>query len=189
MSTLDDYQKIAYSIHACDPGRDPINAKKYLEFSAKLIERLIAEGRDKTFDKCLEKIEQLGKQVNVLSEKLTDFGETIDRLAELLDETEKTSAKKEKIRMACYGAHHHVKLSNEQYKKLVDDFGEKKTAEYIRKVDEYVQLKGKPYKDYNLAIRKFLREDGARPDDMGSFVDKIMENAMNCTPKQEAKIK
>ncbi|MCH5348674.1 MAG: hypothetical protein J1E40_05075 [Oscillospiraceae bacterium] len=58
-----------------------------------------------------------------------------------------------------YGAYKHVKLTEEQHKKLVDELGEAKTADYIRKVDEYCQQHGKSYKDYNLTIRNWARRD------------------------------
>lgn len=58
-----------------------------------------------------------------------------------------------------YGEYHHVKLTDDQYQKLISDFGENKTAEYIRKVDEYCQQHGKSYKDYALTIRNWIRKD------------------------------
>lgn len=53
----------------------------------------------------------------------------------------------------------HVLLSDVRYGRLIEDFGNKKAAEYVRRVDEYVQQTGKQYKDYYLTIRKWIRED------------------------------
>lgn len=61
-----------------------------------------------------------------------------------------------------YGEYMHVLLSDVQYGKLIESFGNKKTAEYIRRVDEYTQQTGKQYKDYYLTIRKWIREDEKR---------------------------
>lgn len=58
-----------------------------------------------------------------------------------------------------YGEYKHVLLTEEQHTHLIEDYGSELIAEYIKKVDEYVQLKGKTYKDYNLAIRNWLRND------------------------------
>lgn len=59
-----------------------------------------------------------------------------------------------------YGDYKHVLLTDEQYKKLVSDYGESTITEYIKKVDDWIQLKGKtPYKDFNLAIRNWLSKD------------------------------
>ncbi len=58
-----------------------------------------------------------------------------------------------------YGEFKHVLLTDEQYNKLVEDFGEKKIAEYIRRVDEYIQQSGKSYRDFSLTIRKWIYDD------------------------------
>lgn len=59
-----------------------------------------------------------------------------------------------------YGEYEHVLLTDEQLKKLNDDFGNNTVALYIRKVDEYCQQTGKTYKDYNLTIRNWIGKDG-----------------------------
>lgn len=59
-----------------------------------------------------------------------------------------------------YGEYKHVLLTDEQVKKLNEDFGNDTVALYIRKVDEYCQQTGKTYKDYNLTIRNWIGKDG-----------------------------
>lgn len=59
-----------------------------------------------------------------------------------------------------HGEYKHVLLTDEQYSKLIADYGKDRTELYIRKVDEYCQQTGKTYKDYNLTIRNFMRRDG-----------------------------
>lgn len=61
-----------------------------------------------------------------------------------------------------FGEYKHVKLTEEQHKKLIEDYGEQKTTEYIRRCDEYVQQTGKTYKDYNLTIRNWIAKDGGK---------------------------
>ena len=58
-----------------------------------------------------------------------------------------------------FGEYKHVKLTDEQYSKLIADYGEAMISEYIRKADEYCQQNGKNYKDYNLTIRNWIRKD------------------------------
>ena len=58
-----------------------------------------------------------------------------------------------------HGQYNHILLTDDQYQKLVNDLGEDKLLTYIRKVDEYVQMTGKKYKDYNLVIRKWVNND------------------------------
>ena len=63
-----------------------------------------------------------------------------------------------------YGEYKHVRLTDEQYKKLVEDFGQDLTDGGIRAVDEYCEMNGKSYKNYALTIRKWgitrAREEG-----------------------------
>lgn len=59
-----------------------------------------------------------------------------------------------------HGEYKHVLLTEEQLKKLNEDFGNNTVAAYIRKVDEYCQQTGKTYKDYNLTIRNWIGKDG-----------------------------
>lgn len=59
-----------------------------------------------------------------------------------------------------FGEYKHVLLTDEQVKKLNEDFGSNTVALYIRKVDEYCQQTGKTYKDYNLTIRNWIGKDG-----------------------------
>lgn len=61
-----------------------------------------------------------------------------------------------------YGEFKHVLLSDEQYSSLIRDFGESKTREYIKRVDEYCEQYGKSYKNYSLTIRKWINKDGER---------------------------
>lgn len=62
-----------------------------------------------------------------------------------------------------YGEYGHVKLKDEEYSRLCNDYSEKIILDYIRKMDEWIQLKGKnPYKDFNLALRKWLNRDNMK---------------------------
>ena len=55
-------------------------------------------------------------------------------------------------------------MTEEEHKKLIDDYGEKIAALYIKKVDEYCEQSGKKYKNYNLAIRNtFMQRDNIKP--------------------------
>lgn len=67
-----------------------------------------------------------------------------------------------------YGEYNHVLLTDEQLKKLNEDFGNDTVALYIRKVDEYCQQTGKTYKDYNLTIRNWIGKDGSFNGNGGS---------------------
>lgn len=78
---------------------------------------------------------------------------------EFSDKSEKT-APKPKIKKISYGEYQHIKLTQEQYDKLCEEYGENSIKEYIRKMDEWLQMNGnKPYKDFNLALRNWLKRD------------------------------
>lgn len=66
-----------------------------------------------------------------------------------------------------YGEYQHVLLTDKQLNKLVKDYGENKTQEAIKYLDEYIQMKGYKAKDHNLVLRKWVfeavdRENGRR---------------------------
>lgn len=52
-----------------------------------------------------------------------------------------------------YGEYKHVLLTDQQYKKLLEEYGNSITDRSIKIVDEYCQRTGKHYKDYNLVLR------------------------------------
>lgn len=71
-----------------------------------------------------------------------------------------------------YGEYKHVLLTEEQHTRLIQDYGNELINEYIKKIDEYIQLKGKGYKDYNLAIRKWLANDNkVKSSEKGSMYE------------------
>jgi len=65
--------------------------------------------------------------------------------------------KKQVIKREGHGSH--VKLTQEQYGALVTEYGLPLITTMIDRMNEYIGMKGKPYKDYNLAIRKWIREE------------------------------
>lgn len=70
------------------------------------------------------------------------------------EENRKEEKRIEKIRHK-YGEYKHVLLTDEEYARLIKDYGEKGVKDGIRNVDEYCQQYGKSYKDYNLTLRKW----------------------------------
>lgn len=58
-----------------------------------------------------------------------------------------------------YGEFENVLLNDEQYKKLVDDFPND-YEDRIQRLDDYIQSKGKRYKDHLATIRNWARKEG-----------------------------
>ena len=68
-------------------------------------------------------------------------------------EKPKASEKTAKHRHGEYG---HVLLTDKQFDKLVSDYGESKTQDAIKFLDEYIEMKGYKAKNHNLAMRKWV---------------------------------
>lgn len=68
-------------------------------------------------------------------------------------EKQKVSEKTVKHRHGEYG---HVFLTDKQFDKLVSDYGESKTRDAIKFLDEYIEMKGYKAKNHNLAMRKWV---------------------------------
>lgn len=75
-------------------------------------------------------------------------------------ETQNTkSVKKSKPVKHIYGVYHHVRLTDDDYKRLCDEYGDIKTGECITFLDEYIEMKPN-YKANNhyLCIRKWVAD-------------------------------
>jgi predicted transcriptional regulator len=63
--------------------------------------------------------------------------------------------KKKKEPKHRYGEYNHVTLTDKEYNTLVDEYGEQKVLLAIKNMDEYCEMKGKTYKSYYLALKKW----------------------------------
>lgn len=71
-------------------------------------------------------------------------------------ESEQPTATKAKAEVKHkHGEYKHVRLTESEYNKLVDEYGEELTAGAIKEVDEYVERSNKSYKNYYLVIKKW----------------------------------
>lgn len=99
-------------------------------------------------------VDKMDTQVRLGKDRI---GKVRDNMSDKSDCTPPKSKKKN------YGEYGHVKLTDEEYQRLCEDYSEKTISEYIRKIDEYLQMTGKKaYKDYNLTIRNWLNRDNIR---------------------------
>lgn len=152
-------------------------------FSRELFENyriLTSEGVQRRFFKCGER----RKEIPVLKEYLLvppdDFSNiSVYNLSENVNISKQSKVKKSKVKKSkvkeskenppapdtndeCFGEYKNVRLTKERYERLLSALGEKKLSAYIQKVDEYVQLSGKEYKDYYLLIKRWAKEDGEK---------------------------
>lgn len=172
----------------CDPRAEPDRAAELLKYAVQLGEAILKK-REAACEKDnaenpLERSEQLLER----SEKILD---ALIRLAEnKTGPPKKASSKKastSKPPRKKYGEYKHVLLTDEQYERLIKDFGETTVKQYIQAVDEYVQQKGETYQDYNLTIRKFIRRDNPEPmavvNEHSYDLDLYVQHAMTHTPQ------
>lgn len=68
-----------------------------------------------------------------------------------------------------YGEYKHVRLTQEQFNKLVSDYGEEKALDAIKFLDEYIEMKGYKAKNHNLAIRKWVFDAVEEAKKKGKF--------------------
>ena len=57
-----------------------------------------------------------------------------------------------------YGEYKHVQLTDDQYKKLLEDLGQTRLDLSIKVLDEYCEVSGKSYKNYNLVLRGWVQD-------------------------------
>jgi len=97
-------------------------------------------------------------------EEEIDIDKEIDIEIKEIDKSPPQSKKETKHK---YGEYKHVSLTDIEYSKLIEEFGEPIIKQYIEKVDEYVEQFGKRYKNYNLTIRNWLKKDGGKRGSIG----------------------
>lgn len=61
-----------------------------------------------------------------------------------------------------HGEYEKVKLTDKELQKLIADYGEANITEYIRRLDEYIAMKGDKYKSHNATLRNWLNRDGVK---------------------------
>lgn len=91
---------------------------------------------------------------------------------------------KGKVSKEIYGEFENVKLSHNEYSKLVDKYSEKKTLEMIERLSAYIEQKGKRYKSHYATILNWIRrdEDNKKPSTE-------IETPSYMNPKKEGKRK
>jgi len=101
------------------------------------------------YTKCIQGVSNMDTQVRL------ELGK--DRIGEDNKETPDKPAKSPKHK---HGEYAHVLLTSDEYLKLCDEWGESETLRMIKTLDEGIETKGYKYKNHNLAIRNWKRNEG-----------------------------
>lgn len=77
-----------------------------------------------------------------------------------------------------YGEYRHVKLTDSERNKLMDEYGEAETSEAIKYLDEYIEMKGYKARSHYLAIKKWVfdavKRDNPKKEQEQSIFDAWM---------------
>lgn len=75
-----------------------------------------------------------------------------------------------------YGEYKHVRLTDKEYNKLCQDFGDVKTEKAITYLDEYIEMKGYKAKSHYLCIRKWVFDalERKKPKEDSNRVNKFL---------------
>ena len=93
----------------------------------------------------------------LIEQQLNNKRTTTEQQVNTNNNTNNTNNSKKRVTRHKHGQYSHILLTDEQYDRLKSEYPA--IDETIKKMDEWIQLKGKPYKDYNLALRKWLKDE------------------------------
>jgi predicted phage replisome organizer len=130
-------------------GSETASAQRVRDFRNK--QKTLQCNTDVTEVKQLCSVEkEIDKDKDIEKDKDKDIEKDTDK--------DKDKRKKEKIKHT-YGVYKHVRLTDDDYKRLCDEYGDIKTGECITFLDEYIEMKPK-YKANNhyLCIRKWVAD-------------------------------
>ena len=94
-----------------------------------------------------------------------------------------------------HGEYKNILLTDKELEKLISDYGKPIIDEYIQKMDEWIELNGKRYKNYNLALRKWLKNAKIEPtkketsNSVNQFTNFIPDNVKNVVDDELERIK
>ena len=95
-----------------------------------------------------------------------------------------------------YGTYKHILLTEKELEGLIADFGKPIIDEYIERMDEWLELKGKsPYVNFNLAMRNWLKKANIKPtkvednSSVNQFTNFIPDNVKNVVDDELERIK
>lgn len=149
-----------------------LDEKSILEESNGTYEIATSQGMD---TECIQNVSKLETQVRLGKDRLELGKSNID---EPLTPKKETKHK--------YGEYKHVSLTDTEYSKLIEEFGEPIINQYIEKVDEYVEQFGKKYKNYNLTIRNWLKKDGGKRGGIGKNTSTSKSKFSGYKPKPKS---
>lgn len=84
-----------------------------------------------------------------------------------------------------YGELGNVKLTKNEYKSLVDDYGEGATKSAIKYLDEYIEDKGDKYKSHNMTMRRWVFDAVKEQEQKRARLNNQAPNKFNDFPQNK----
>lgn len=84
------------------------------------------------------------------------------------------------------GTYKRIKLTKDQYNKLIDDYGEDYINQIINRLDEYVESNNNKnkYSNYNLVIRKAIRDNWFKIEKLPSWFNQEIKKEEGLTDEE-----
>ena len=77
-------------------------------------------------------------------------------------------------------------MTEKEYKKLIDDYGEKIAKDFIERLNDYIGSKGKRYKSHYYTILNWMRRDGIKKDQFEKpMTEEEKTAARHFTPRED----
>ncbi len=102
----------------------------------------------------------------------------------------------DKVSIDKYGEFENVKLSHDEYKKLISKYSQVKTNDYIERLSGHIESKGKRYKSHYATILNWIRrdEDVVKQDQstdeiVPDYMIKSIETKNSDSPERQALLK
>lgn len=87
---------------------------------------------------------------------MSDKRKSIEKDKEKEKEKETEIEKEKKLKKKAYGEYSNVKLTDDEYNRLCNDYGQEQTRKAIDFLDSYIKEKGYKTKDHNLTLRRWV---------------------------------
>ena len=71
-----------------------------------------------------------------------------------------------KLSKKSFGEYQNVKLTDEQYCKLLDEYGETKLHDMIERMSSYIEIHGTKYKNFAAAIKNWFKRNNKQEDSL-----------------------
>ena len=118
---------------------------------------------DAMYTECIQDVSNMETQVRLGKDRIGE-----DRIGESETRTPKESKH-------VFGEYSHVRLTDTEHDKLIEDYGQEMTDSCITFLDEYIEMKGYKAKSHYLCIRKWVVDAVKERQTKGSKTNKVAD--------------